>query len=120
MSDGRTVVDDENVYVNVMSLKLKPFNAVGTVEAHRRYVDIHVPINGRETLGFYRLKDGDLALPFDEKKDIRLFEARTTSPVEVGPGEFAAFFPPYGGHLPNCCLASPAEDYRKAVVKVLV
>ena len=53
LSDGRTVVDGKNVYVNVMSLKLKPFNAVG-------------------------------------------------------------------GHLPNRCLASPAEGYRKAVVKVLV
>ena len=39
---------------------------------------------------------------------------------KFGPGAFSAFFPPYGGHLPNRCLASPAEGYRKAVVKVLM
>ena len=116
---GRTTVDGDNVYVNVMTPTQKPFAEGGKLEAHRRYVDIHVPINGPETVGFVRLTDRELDLPFDEKDDYVLFESATT-PVEIAPGEFAAFFPPYGGHLPNRNKGKLVADYRKAVVKVLV
>lgn len=119
LPNGRTMVDGEDVYVNVMSPTQKPFAAGGKAEAHRRYVDIHVPINGRETVGFFRLTDKELDLLFNEKDDCVLFE-RETTPVEIGPGEFAAFFPPYGGHLPNRTTGAPVPDYRKAVVKVRV
>ena len=119
LPNGRTEVDGEKVYVNVMTPKLKPFEQGGRAEAHRRYVDIHVPINGRETIGHFKLTDKELELPFNSKDDYVLFEAKT-SPMEIGPGEFAAFFPPYGGHMPNRCAGTPAENYRKAVVKVLV
>lgn len=116
---GRTTVDGDDVYVNVMTPTQKPFEASGKVEAHRQYVDIHVPINGHETIGYVRLTDKELDLPFDAKDDYVLFDAKT-SPVEIGPSEFAAFFPPYGGHLPNRNTGPLVPDYRKAVVKVRI
>lgn len=116
---GRTDVDCDEVYLNVLTPALKPFSEGGKCEAHRRYVDIHVPVNGRETIGYYRLTDKELDLPFDEQKDYVLFEAKTV-PVEVGPGEFVAFFPPYGGHLPSRSTCESVKGYRKIVVKVSV
>jgi len=116
---GRTTVDGDEVYVNVMTPIQKPFEEAGKAEAHRQYVDIHVPINGRETVGYVRLTDKELDLPFDAKGDCVLFDAQT-SPVEIGPGEFAAFFPPYGGHLPNRNTGAIVPDYRKAVIKVRI
>jgi len=117
---GRTTVDGDDVYINVMTPTQKPFDQGGKLEAHHQYVDIHVPINGRETVGYFRLTDKELELPFNEKDDYVLFEAGKLTPVEIGPGEFAAFFPPYGGHLPNRNTGDLVKDYRKAVVKVLV
>lgn len=117
LQNGRITVDGDEVYVNVMTQEQKHYSGGGMCESHRRYIDIHVPINGRETIGYCRLTEAGLELPFNEKDDYVLFEAPTT-PVEIAPGEFAAFFPPYGGHLPNFNTDVPVKDYRKVVVKV--
>lgn len=115
---GRNEVDGDNVYVNVSTPKLAPFGGPGKSEAHRRYMDIHVPIVGKETVGTFTMTEKELALPFVEKDDYVLFDTRT-EPLELEPGEFVMFFPPYGGHRPNCTQEQvPPADYRKAVVKV--
>ena len=117
---GRTAVDGDNVFVNVMEAKLAPFDGPGKTEAHRKYIDIQLPINGKETFGVFTMTDKELALPFNEKDDYVLFETKT-EPVELNPGEFIMFLPPYGGHRPCCTReATPPAGYRKAVVKVKV
>ena len=117
---GRTEVDGDNVFVNVMEAKLAPFDGPGKTEAHRKYIDIQLPINGKETFGVFTMTDKELALPFNEKDDYVLFETKT-EPVELKPGEFIMFLPPYGGHRPCCTReATPPAGYRKAVVKVKV
>ena len=116
---GRNEVDGDNVFVNVMRPKLTPFDDKdGQGEAHRAYMDIHVPIIGKETVGTHTLTERERALPFNEKDDYVLFKAQG-EPVEIVPGEFIMFFPPYGGHRPNCTRENPPpKDYLKAVVKV--
>ena len=118
LKPGRNEVDGDNVYVNVMSPELEPFDKEGEGEAHRTYMDIHVPISGKETIGTYTLTDKELALPFNEKDDYVLFKTKG-EPIEIVPGEFVMFFPPYGGHRPGCTQEkNPPKDYVKAVVKV--
>ena len=115
---GRNEVDGDNVYVNVMEPKLAPFDKPGKGEAHRQYMDIQLPIVGKETVGTFTMTEREFALPFNEKDDYVLFDA-TTEPLELVPGEFVMFFPPYGGHRPGCTQEKePPVGYRKAVVKV--
>ncbi len=115
---GRTEIDGDRVYVNVMIPKLVPFDQLGDGEAHREYMDIHVPISGKETIGTHTLTEKELALPFNAKDDYVLFRTKG-EPLELVPGEFAMFFPPYGGHRPGCTQESnPPAEYVKAVVKV--
>ena len=118
LASGRNDVDGDNVFVNVMSPELEPFDKDGEGEAHRTYMDIHVPIVGKETIGTHTLTEQELALPFNEKDDYVLFKAKG-EPLEIVPGEFVMFFPPYGGHRPGCTQESnPPKGYLKAVVKV--
>ena len=118
LPNGRTVIDGENIYINVNAAELSPFETFGKCEAHRRYIDIQLPINGKETLGVCTLTDQELKLPFDEEKDIVFFEA-PAEPIEVEVGEYVVFYPPTAGHRPNCTLETPPTGYRKAVVKVI-
>ena len=88
------------------------------VEAHRKYIDIQMPLGAEETYGNYTLKDEDLKLPFDTAKDV-VFMDRVTWAYSVRPGEFAMFLPPRGGHAP-CLELDGAKTVRKVVVKVPV
>ena len=119
LPDGRYEIDGSNVYATISSPRLMPF-AEAKVEAHRRYVDIHAPLAGRETLGVRELTDVERALPFDRDADYVLFSAKS-EPVTIGVGEFALFYPPRGGHAPGCTLEGKSpEGFRKIVIKVKV
>ena len=118
LKPGRNEVDGENVYANLFTPTLTPYGQPGKCEAHRQYMDIQLPLNGKETIGTHTLTDAERALPFNEKDDYVLFDAKT-EPLELVPGEFAMFFPPFGGHRPGCTQEkTPPKDYRKVVVKV--
>ena len=118
LPDGKVEIDGDNVFAFVSSPKLSAFADGGEAEAHRKYIDIHAPIVGEETIGTFTMTDRELALPFNEKDDYVLFKAKG-EPLTLKPGEFVAFFPPLGGHRPGCTLekASP-RGYRKVCVKV--
>ena len=111
-------IDGDSVFAYVSSPELTPFDKGGEAEAHRKYIDIHAPIVGEETIGTFTMTERELALPFNEKDDYVLFEAKG-EPLTLKVGEFAAFFPPYGGHRP-CCTSekAPLHGYRKICVKV--
>lgn len=120
LKPGRNEVDGDNVYVNIATPTLVPYDKPGKSEAHRKYMDIQVPLNGKETFGTFTMTEKEYALPFNEKDDYVLFDAQT-EPLELVPGEFVMFFPPHGGHRPCCTQEKePAKDYRKAIFKVLV
>ena len=113
---GKVEIDGENVFAYVSEPELKPFGT-GKCEVHRRYADIHVPIAGPETIGTFTMTEKELALPFNEKDDYALFEAKT-EPLTLNPGEFVVFFPPLGAHNPGCTLEKAGRKNRKICVKV--
>lgn len=120
LGDGRIEIDGDNVFANVMSAELASFEGEGWTEAHRKYIDIQAPIVGEETFGTLTMGARELALPFDEKKDIVLFKSHG-EPLTLRPGEFVVFFPPYGAHRPGCTLEkTPPPSFRKICVKVKV
>ena len=120
LADGKVEIDGDNVFAYVSSPELMPFDKGGEAEAHRKYIDIHSPIVGGETIGTHTMTERELALPFNEKDDYVLFEAKG-EPLTLSAGEFVAFFPPYGGHRPGCTLVkSSPKGYRKVCIKVKV
>ena len=118
LSDGKVEIDGDNVFAYVSSPEQTSFDKDGEAEAHRKYIDIHAPIVGEETIGTHTMTERELALPFNVKDDYVLFAAKG-EPLTLRVGEFAAFFPPYGGHRPGCTSAKvPPKGYRKICVKV--
>ena len=116
MADGRyDIVPGGECYAVVQTSQLR---LVGEAkcEAHGRYIDIHAPISGVETIGFGLTPREVAAEGFPEETDIAFFDA----PVElrdVAPGQFAIFFPPRHAHIP-CLSRTERGSLRKVVVKV--
>ena len=117
MECGRYDIAGDDAYAMIQEPEGKT-EATAKVEVHRKYIDIHAPIAGEETIGTFTMTERELALPFNEKDDYVLFAAKG-EPLTLRVGEFAAFFPPYGGHRHGCTGAKvPPKGYRKICMKV--
>jgi YhcH/YjgK/YiaL family protein len=125
MKDGRYPIDGDSIYASVTSYStenpLKRF-----LETHRRNIDIHFLLAGRETIFYAPLEQLQPRSEYDPEKD-NMFMNDPPDPsagsavLRLGIGHFAVFFP-WDAHKPGCC--SDPEDppvlVRKVVIKVLM
>ncbi len=87
-----------------------------SLETHRRYIDIHLPLKGSESMGWAPTAIMKLPRqPYDSDADITFYGDSATSLVNVKPGQMAIFFPE-DAHAPNIGLG----NHRKIIVKVPV
>ena len=66
MEDGRVAIDGDNIYVTISTFEGKGADELPPVEVHDSYIDIHVLLEGVETIGFI---DRALCLGKDVKYD---------------------------------------------------
>ncbi len=86
------------------------------LEAHRRFIDIHVPLKGTEIIGCApvgALKH--LRTPYDETTDIEFYGDDAHSLIHLKVGQMAIFFPE-DAHAPNIGLG----NHRKLCIKIPV
>ncbi len=111
---GKTVVDGENVFVNVM--EVEPQSGEGrTFETHSKYMDLQLDIEGVE-LCEVSLGEVDCAEEYDAEKDCATWNGETSCALVLGEGRFAVFMVEEP-HKPNI----KAEGYpkiKKAVFKI--
>lgn len=115
LADGEHELDGRRLYVSVESVQGRGRDGA-SIEVHRRYIDIHVPIRGRDEIGYRPLAEcRDVKLSYDDAHDCGLFHDRPESWIALPAGCFAIFHPE-DGHAPLATTGS----VRKAVVKVLI
>ena len=86
------------------------------LEAHRKFIDVHVPLKGTEIMGWtpvsaIKHKNGE----YDASNDIIFFGDSAHSLLHVKVGQIAIFFPE-DAHAPNIGLG----NHRKLCIKVPV
>ena len=87
-------------------------------EAHRRFIDIQVVLQGRETLYWAPLLSLEPREEYSESDDISFFTGPASIAVPLEPGWFTVLFP-QDAHKPGCVTGSPTR-VRKLVIKVAV
>ena len=115
LENGKTIIDGENVFVNVMDADLR--DAEGAAfEYHRRYADLQIDLSGGEHWGW--ASEGKPAGEFSTESDAGFASGPEHAGGELGEGRFVIFFPGEL-HKPSC--KTPGCDHvRKAVVKILM
>ena len=115
LENGRTIIDGENVFVNVMDADLR--DAEGAAfEYHRRYADLQIDLSGSEHWG--GASEGRPEGEFSAESDAGFASGPEHAGGELGEGRFVIFFPGEL-HKPSC--KTPGCDHvRKAVVKILM
>ena len=86
------------------------------LEAHRRFIDIHVPLKGTEIIGWApvaALKHPQV--PYCEESDVEFYGDAAHSLIHLHKGQLAVFFPE-DAHAPNIGLGND----RKMCMKIPV
>ena len=115
ISPGKIEIEGKNLYVSIQESVSKPLSE-GKWEAHRKYLDIHYIISGKERIGYANVKD---LLPgiYDEEKDLMFLVGRTEEGFHtLVPGKFAIMMP-QDAHMPGI-ETDVSEPFKKAVIKI--
>ena len=110
---GKTVIDGDSVFVNRFDYETLE---TSITEAHLRYIDIHVVLEGEEKIGVADLS----TLRETERREDEDFigcEGEFESVCTMRPGDFLITFPE-DAHCPKLQFRGPSA-VKKIVVKVL-
>ena len=110
---GKIELDGDNLFImNAMpDYKTKEEQIM---EYHKKYLDIHVLLKGKERIGWKALQDcTQEKKSFDDENDYGLYEDKPTAYADLLPGQFAIVYPE-DAHAPNISSA----EIRKLVVKI--
>lgn len=111
----RHPLDGERMYVSLDHLEGRGREGA-RLEAHRRYIDIQLTIEGLEEIGWKPLRDcAQTAGAFDAAKDVEFFRDRPESWLSLPAGHFAIFFPD-DAHAP----LAGRGTLKKAIMKIAV
>lgn len=115
-AEATTVVVEQDVlFYNIMDATLSNAEEI-ELEAHRKYIDIQIPVGGKEVFGWKPVVECEhITNPYNEKEDILFFGDSPNNYISVLPNQFLGLFPG-DAHAPcigNGCI-------RKVVFKIRV
>lgn len=113
---GTTFIrDDKRIKVNAEIVAMLP-QGKQMLEAHRQFIDIHVPISSEETIGWSSLKHlRNITQEYDSEKDIEFYGDEPQSFLTVYPGQCVIFFPE-DAHAPNIGVGR----HKKLCIKIAI
>ncbi len=114
---GRYAIDGDRMYATVVDDKTRGVETA-QFEAHRKYIDLHYLIRGKEMIGSANTTSMREVKPYAPEIEAALFERPAKyKRLMLKPGEFTVFFPGQA-HMPGCYV-DESEEIRKVVVKIL-
>jgi YhcH/YjgK/YiaL family protein len=115
MAPGRYPIVGDDLFVIVEHAQGKP-REHAKLEAHRKYIDIQLVLEGDETMGWKPLSDYlNPVSEHNDAKDIRFFHDAPASWIAVPPDHFCIFFPE-DAHAPLV----GSGTIRKVIFKIAV
>jgi YhcH/YjgK/YiaL family protein len=119
LPDGVHPVRGDEIVARVHTGQTRmPENAV--LESHRTYVDVHVVLDGRETIAVWPADGLHIRTPYNQQQDVVFYE-RPDAPgtrLDLSPGFFAVFFP-QDAHMTQL-MDREQTTIKKLVMKVAV
>ncbi len=115
LTEGKIILEEDNLTLTVSHTSPKS-KEQARLEAHKRYIDIQIPISGTEIIGYMptdSCEPQDIA--YDTAKDIGFYENEADTFLYVRPDMFVIFFP-QDAHAP----AISDKSIKKIVIKVKV
>ena len=117
-SDGRYEIDGDHSYAMVMTYDTAASEEL-KFEAHKKYIDIQLMLEGVEFMDISLDKSLDVDTPYSERNDVALFKSpEHFTSVFLESGNFAVLYP-HDIHQPGRKVGD-SKQVRKMVLKVSV
>jgi YhcH/YjgK/YiaL family protein len=114
--DGRIEIEGERLYASVAGYETGA-REERRYEAHRRYIDVQVLLEGEEAIDVSLERDLTPLEVYDPQRDVMFLKPPGhTASLPMRPGWFAVFYP-HDVHRPGCHLEGKRR-VRKIVMKV--
>lgn len=106
-------------YANIDIYDTKPVEQC-RFEAHKKYIDIQMTLNGFEELDYIAAKELIISEQYDEKRDVMFFQnpSKKSDVIQLSPFKFAMIYP-HEAHRPQVMNTNKPEKVKKVVVKIL-
>ncbi len=112
---GRIEIEGDRLFINNANPNLVSADAQ-VLEMHRKYIDIHVLLEGEETIGWKAVEDiANETKPYDATADCALFAEPAQVYATLRPGQFMIVWPE-DPHAP----VIGTGKVRKIIVKVKI
>ena len=112
---GKIVLDGDKLFINNVNPECLS-EEKQMLEGHRRYIDVHILLEGKERVGWRNTDDcKDVAHPDDEGGDFATFFDKPTTYIDMMPNDFLIVFPE-DAHAPII----GSGKIRKAIAKVML
>ena len=90
---GRITIDGENLFINNINPECVAADDQ-VLEMHRQYIDVHILLEGNETIGWKPLGEiNHISKPYDEAGDCELSDDRPTAFIDMLPGHVLVVYP---------------------------
>lgn len=111
---------DENIYVNIDIYNTKDIDNC-KLEAHKKYIDIQMLIEGSERLDYISVDGLDISEQYDDNRDVMFFETpdEPINSIQLTPFNFALIYP-HEAHMPQINYNNKTHSVKKVVVKIKV
>lgn len=116
LNPGCHEICGKNIYVNIDVYKTKKQNE-SIAEAHRKYIDVQIILQGYEKIGYSDIKTGKTLVEYDSEKDVEFLSADCDY-INAKKGKFFIFYPQDIHH--PCITNKIQSEVKKAVFKIMV
>lgn len=118
IAPGEYPLEGRDIYASVFDCTTKALLDT-TLEAHRVYADIHLPLSGPEVHSRFLAAGLDVREPYDADRDAAFYHHpdRFTALFTLAPGNFALYLP-HEAHLSQGKTDPRPQPLRKVVIKV--
>lgn len=110
---GRIEIEGDSLFINNSEVDALS-KEEQVLEVHRKYIDIHILLEGKETIGWLPTDEAvDEKHSFDCENDFALYSDKPASYIDMRPGDFLVVYPE-DAHAPII----GEGKIRKLIVKV--
>ncbi len=121
LADGKYPIAGDKVYLSIFSYSTKKYEN-SLWEAHRKYADIHMILEGSELIALADKQDLITIKKYSKKNDVLLLKGnpKIITQIPLMPSTFLLLLPGEI-HMPGLNILDKAikQNVRKAVIKVL-
>lgn len=119
LADGEHPVCGRRIVARVHTGRTTP-RAQAMLESHRAHVDVHVVLEGQDSLIVWPASRLTIRTPYSQAQDVVFYDPPADGgvPLTLHPGSFAVLFP-QDAHMTQIAQGEPAR-IKKLVMKVAV